>query len=125
MGETARKLGRIAAVTMLAFGVSFMGQSAAHASVPSSQLEFWDLRGDVYSIFIHGPNQVPVPTVYCLKTPNKVTILQNWWWSSTTYVDLYKGSDCTTGHIGYVYFNSDGASWRCLEDTPPYRDYDC
>src|SRR5690242_13074137 len=39
------------------------GAQPAHATVPSTQLEFWDLRGDVYSIFIHGPNQVPVNTV--------------------------------------------------------------
>ncbi len=99
--------------------------SGAGSNVPSSQLVFKDYRGDVYSISISGPDQNGNSTTYdCLQTPDFETALYNWWWSSTTYVYIYSDSSCQN-YLGYLYFNSDGATYRCLEDTPPYPDYDC
>ena len=127
-----RKRGyRVALVGMvlamvLAFG-AFSHHSTAHASLASSQLAFLDYRGTVYSIKISGPNQNGVSTSVCWSTPGFETVTSNWWWASTTYVTLYSDSGCTRriGSNNSLWFNSDNAHYRCLEDVSPYSDWDC
>jgi hypothetical protein len=99
----------------------------AHANVNSSQLVFDDGAQDVNSIKIRGPNQTGTVVTYtCLKTPNLNTTLNDWWWATTTYVYTYSDSNCSNSiSPGTLWFSSDNAPYRCLNDTYPYNDWDC
>ncbi len=93
----------------------------------SSQLIFLDQTPgyQVYSIDIAGPDQDGNWTDVCWPTPDPETVISNMWWESTTYVTLYTDSNCQNYYGGGLYFNSDGASYRCLQDVDPYLDWDC
>lgn len=122
-------------LALLAFG-AFSQAPTAHASShiaadcsspcrQSSQLVFLDYRTDIYSIRVIGANQYGTSTVSpCWQTPSFETVFYNWWWASDTVVYLYHTSDCGA-YIGYLTIKSDGAWYRCLQDTYPYPDYDC
>ena len=115
----------VAALTVAATGL--LGLAPAFASVPSSQLVFYDNRGDVNSIYISGPNQNGIQTGVCWATPGHTTTTYNWWWANRTYVTTFNSSNCTGGHpTPTLWISPDGGTqYRCLIDTSPYSDWDC
>lgn len=82
-----------AAATLAAAGiVGFSG--AAFAGSNGQQIEFYDQRGDVYSVFLYGTNQNGQTVAGCFNTPHTDNYLSGWWWKGDLRITWYPQSGC-------------------------------
>src|SRR2546429_9634162 len=104
MTRIRTKLGLIFAVLIAIVGMIAISGTASAGPRPASQLGFIDSRGDVYSIYVVGPNQNGIETQTCWQTPGLQTLTTNWWWAARTYIYLNRDTTCSN-YIGYIYID--------------------
>ncbi|MFB6836117.1 hypothetical protein [Streptomyces sp. NPDC056361] len=88
------RVARGAAATALAAGGVFGFAGAASAGTNGQQIEFYDQRGDVYSVYLYGTNQNGQTVAGCFNTPNTDNYLSGWWWKGDVRITWYPQSGC-------------------------------
>ncbi|MGW5423136.1 hypothetical protein [Streptomyces sp. NPDC003943] len=98
VGETntslRSRLTRAGAAAVAGAALCVLGSGTASAGSNGQQIEFYDQRGDVYSVFLYGTNQNGQTVAGCFNTPNTDNYLSGWWWKGDLRITWYPQSGC-------------------------------